>query len=107
MKHYVELPDDLKQALLQMTPTLMSETFARVQPMPRIRSSSRVQPTPGNAFKVAQELLGLPPIEPKIILDSSDPENVARLKSEGFIPLEELHYEEDSGKKEESGRTDD
>jgi hypothetical protein len=95
MKNYVELPEDLKQELLQMTPTLLLETFPRVQPMS------------GKVFKAAHEILGLPPIEPKIILDSSDPENVARLKSEGFIPLEELHYEEDSGKKEESGRTDD
>lgn len=95
MKHYVELPDDLKQSLLQATPTLLSETLPRVQPMS------------GKVFKAAHEILGLPLVEPKIILDSSDPENVARLKSEGFIPLEELHYEEDSGKKEESGRTDD
>lgn len=99
------MPDKYKYVDLRdlFTP----EVIAAIEPVLISEQLTRVQPIPASAFRAAHELMKLPLIEPKIILDSSDPENVARLKSEGFIPLEDLHYEEDSGKKEESGRTDD
>lgn len=86
---------------------ILAEVLKSFKPADLAKELCSVQPIPDSAFKAAHEILGLPPIEPKIILASSDPENVALLKSEGFIPLEELHYEEDSRKKEESGRTGD